>query len=84
MISNGIINRDIATLATKFPNLAFSLGEFNWFGSFTTHYKSFSFWQQLGINGFMIAAIAILETMISAKIADKMTNTKFDQQQETL
>jgi MFS superfamily sulfate permease-like transporter len=84
MISNGIINWDIATLATKFPNLAFSLGEFNWIGSFTAHYKSFSFWQQLGINGFMIAAIAILETMISAKIADKMTGTRFDQHQETM
>lgn len=84
MISNGIINWDIATLATKFPNLTFSLGEFNWIGSFTTHYRSFSFWQQLGINGFMIAAIAILETMISAKIADKMTGTRFNQHQETI
>jgi sulfate permease, SulP family len=84
MISNGIINRDIATLATKFPNLAFSLGEFGWFDSLSAHYRDFSFWQQLGINGFMIAAIAILETMISGKIADKITNTKFDQQQETL
>ena len=84
MITNGNLDWNIVTLATKFPNLTFSLWEFNWFSSFTSHYKSFSFWQQLAINGFMIAAIAILETMISAKIADKMSNTKSDQQQETL
>jgi sulfate permease, SulP family len=84
MMTHGILHWDIVTLATKFPNLAFSLGDFSWMHSFREHYRTWSFWQQLGINGFMIAAISILETMISAKIADKMTSTRFDQDQETL
>lgn len=41
------------------------------------------FRQTTVMSGFVIAVIAILETMISAKIAGQMTHTKFDQQRET-
>lgn len=85
LMQSDIITFNLQLLADKFPNLVFHLRDFN---RLAVASKKFSFdalwfWQTTLISGFVIAVIAILETMISAKIAGQMTHTKFDQQKET-
>lgn len=84
-IQSGFIVFDIQLLVDKFPNLVFQLTDFSWIWlvSHKLTLSSLDFWQTTLISGFIIAVIAILETMISAKIAWQMTQTKFDQSKET-
>ncbi len=84
-IQSGLISFDIQLLADKFPNLVFQLGDFSRINLAMQKMtvSQLDFWQTTLISWFVIAVIAILETMISAKIAGQMTHTKFDQSRET-
>lgn len=70
--ATGIISLDIATLGSKFSNLNGSL-----FNSFKLQ---ISF--DVILTSLTVAVVAILETMLSAKIADGMTKTKYDKRKE--
>jgi len=75
--SIGVFNADLHTLETKYGNIEFHL--FTLPVDFSVIFK-LSFY----IDCLPIALIAILETLISAKIADKMTKTRFDKNQELI
>ncbi|MFA5935372.1 MAG: SulP family inorganic anion transporter [Patescibacteria group bacterium] len=72
--ANGTIGIQIQTLSSKFPDISGKLFEA----------------PQLFLDGSLfvpaitVALVAILETMISAKIADGMTRTKHDKRKEML
>lgn len=85
LMQSGLISFDLQLLADKFPNLVFQLWDMSWLNVTTSKFNldALPFRQTTLMSGFVIAVIAILETMISAKIAGQMTHTKFDQQRET-
>lgn len=62
----------VQTLGGKFGDISFSL--------FLSHTFNFSF--DIVQTAAVIALIAILETMLSAKIADGMTRTKYNERRE--
>jgi len=64
----------LQTLQMKFGELSMTL--------FQLEHWSFS--QRMILPAFAVALIAILETMLSAKIADVMTHTKHDKRKEML
>lgn len=68
------INLNIATLGSKFSNLS---------GSLYTGFKFVITPEILGVS-LTVAVVAILETMLSAKIADGMTKTKYNKRKEML
>jgi len=77
----GFSGYKIRTLDSRYPGLTlsiFSLPEFKpeFFEPRTLYVLSF--------HAVSISFVAILETVISAKIADRMTNTKFNQRQEVM
>lgn len=73
-------------LVTKFPNLTFSLVDF----SFYTKINIDSFENFISIIkwifsiSIVVAIIAIIETIISARIAEKITKVKFNKDKEVL
>ncbi len=77
---------DMLLLVTKFPNLSFSLVDF----SFFTNIKINSFHnfvlivKSLFTISLVVAIIGIIETIISARLAAKITKTKFDKDREVL
>lgn len=71
---NGIIPIHLTTLGDQYPNLEGKL--------FTM--PLFAFDRSLITSGFAVALVAIIETMLSAKIADGMTKTKHDPRREML
>lgn len=73
--ANGILDFPLQTLYTKYGDLHATLFSLPHFGR---EFLNFDLWKA----GAAIAVIAIIETLISAKIADKMTKTKFDQKRE--
>lgn len=72
LCSNGTIPITLQTLGSKFGNITASLFAL----------PKFYFTVSMITPGFTIAVIAILETLISAKIADTMTKTKHDKNRE--
>lgn len=73
--TRGFLPFELQTLATKFGDLKGSL--------ISIPHFSFSFVNfSLVKASFAIALVAILETLISAKIADGMTKTRFNQRKE--
>lgn len=84
LINHNIVPLHITTLANQFPDLRFSLFDLSRWATMTKHIASFNIWllQNLLISGFVIAIVSVLETLISAKIADRLTNTKFNQSKE--
>lgn len=70
----GIIPLSLETLGSQYKDMAGTL--------FVPH--SFVFDYSLLFGGATIAFIAILETMISARIADSVTGTKYDKRKEML
>ena len=72
--TNNLIYLPIATLGSKFPNLQ---------GSLFTTFK-FDFSMEIVTISLTVAVVAILETMLSAKIADGMTKTKYNKRKEML
>lgn len=70
----GYIPLVLKTLGSKYPDMQARLFEF----------PTLSFHVDLLPAAFGVALIAILETMISAKIADGMTKTKHDKRKEML
>lgn len=70
--SRGVLTGDLVILAERFPSMSFALFRI----------PSFSFDFVLLAPALSVAFIAILETLISAKIADGMTGTKFNARRE--
>jgi SulP family sulfate permease len=80
---------EIQTVGTKYPNLSRNLFLFPSWANFSSNasFAALSTVQKLStILNFstVIAFVVILETLISAKIADGMTKTKFNQRREVL
>ncbi len=73
----------ILLLSDKFPNLAFSLWQ-NPFPNLNIQNITAGILliKELFMTAFVIAIIAILETIISAKIAEKITKKRFDKDRE--
>ncbi len=82
--SKGMIGLKIPTLFDKFGNLSPALAAFGHFHSLSTYFGSFSSTLSLVKAAIVIMIVAVLETLISAKIADGMTKTKFMQSREVL
>lgn len=72
--SNNLLPFTLQTLESKYPSLSPQLFQF----------PSFSFAPSLLIPAITIAIVSILETMISARIADGLTKTKHDKRREML
>ena len=71
------------TIATKFPSLAFSLVDVPDFSGIRLDLFSNIETLKLILRfSLIIAIIAILETIISAKIAEKMTKKSFNKDKE--
>ncbi len=64
----------LATVGTTYPNLSTSLFNF----------PHITFNQDILVTGVAVAFVAILETMLSAKIADGMTKTTYNERKEML
>lgn len=77
LTSKGILNFPLQTLATKFGELHPTLAAL-------PHFTSSMVNMEVLKAAFAVALIAILETLISGKIADGMTKTKFDQRKEVM
>ncbi|MBP7061314.1 hypothetical protein KA037_04120 [Patescibacteria group bacterium] len=72
-------------MSDNFPDLKFQLIQsVSWSGLLTGFRSQIPLYTDIGIAALTIAIIAILETIISAKIADRMTKTKFHEQKEIL
>ncbi len=70
--SKGMVPFVLQTLGQKFPTMSSAI----------VAMPKFSFDSSLIIAGLTVAVVAILETMISAKIADVMTKTKHEKRKE--
>mmetsp|Transcript_46829 Transcript_46829/g.124591 ORF Transcript_46829/g.124591 Transcript_46829/m.124591 type:complete len:651 (-) Transcript_46829:158-2110(-) len=75
----GVMSYKIRTLDSRYPGLSLSLFSIPTFRAELFMPQTF---YALFMNSLSIAFVAILETLISAKIADRMTKTKFNQRQE--
>lgn len=73
LMSTGILPLETMLLNQKYANLDFSL--FSFLSHFTIN-------KAILVTGASVAFIAILETLISAKIAGNLTKTKFDSKKE--
>jgi SulP family sulfate permease len=82
-IKEGSIPFQILLLSDSFPDLAFRLWESvnrsSLLHGFTVNIPLYA---DIAIAAFTISIVAILETVISAKIADKVTKTKFHESKE--
>lgn len=74
LAEKGVLPLTLLTLGEVFPNMQLSIFSI----------PQFSFSNAYLLPAATIALVAILETEISAKIADKMTRTKHDQRREML
>jgi MFS superfamily sulfate permease-like transporter len=74
---------NILLLSDKFPTLAFSVWQ-NPFPSLGIQNLTVGILlvKEVFMTSFVIAIIAILETIISAKIAEKITKKRFDKDRE--
>jgi SulP family sulfate permease len=71
---NGTIHLAVQTLGARYPDMAPKLFQM----------PTFFFDSSLVTVGLTVAVVAILETMLSAKIADGMTKTKHDKRKELI
>jgi MFS superfamily sulfate permease-like transporter len=74
-------NMPIRTIRTQYGDLELSLIRSVDVGALTS---DFGVWVDLFKGSVSITAVAVLETLISARIADRMTKTLFDQPREVL
>ncbi len=74
---NGFINTHFQTLHTRFGEIGSKIYQMP---NFSAHFADINLLK----TAFAIAVIAILETLISAKIADNMTSTKSNQRKEMM
>lgn len=72
MCASNLLSFKLVTLSDLFSNLNFHLWQF----------PQLSFSYAMIGSGASIAVVAILETMLSAKIADGMTRTKYNERRE--
>jgi len=76
--------KKVATLKTRYGDLEpdlFSLHSFSFPAPKAGETKMDVFWNIFYASG-SVAFVAVLETLISARIADRLTNTKFAQPRE--
>ncbi len=84
-MKQGTIPLQIMTLSDNFPDLAFRLWEaVGWSSLFHNFTSNIPVYTDIGVAALTISIVAILETVISAKIADRMTKTKFHESKEIL
>ncbi|MCF6153698.1 MAG: SulP family inorganic anion transporter [Candidatus Brocadia sp.] len=74
---NGFISMHFQTLHTRFGEIGSKIYQMPNFSTYITNINLLK-------TAFAIAVIAILETLISAKIADNMTNTKSQRRKEMM
>ncbi len=74
LTTKGLLPFDVLTLGEKFTGTTLSLVQF----------PTFSFEFDLLSAGLSIACVAIIETLISARIGEMMTGVKFDRRKEML
>ncbi|MBI2471465.1 MAG: SulP family inorganic anion transporter [Planctomycetes bacterium] len=74
---NGFISAHFQTLHTRFGEIGSKIYQMP---NFSPHFIDIDLLK----TAFAVAVIAILETLISAKIADNMTNTKSNQRKEMM
>ncbi|MBP9686984.1 MAG: SulP family inorganic anion transporter, partial [Candidatus Doudnabacteria bacterium] len=74
IVTNITDSFSLATVGTTYPNLSTSLFNF----------PHITFNQDILVTGAAVAFVAILETMLSAKIADGMTKTTYNERKEML
>lgn len=83
LVSKGFLP-DMLLLVDKYPSLAFGLWDFSYFSNIKI--DSFAHFYDIVKSLFaislVVAIIAIIETIISAKIAEKITKVKFDKDKE--
>lgn len=72
--THNLFSANLATIGTTYPNLSASLVSF----------PHLTLNQDIVITGVAVAFVAILETMLSAKIADGMTKTTYNERKEML
>lgn len=85
LIEKQILNFDILLLSEKFPNLSFKLFEFPFtYLEINSLKEGIELVKSVFTTSLVIAIIAILETIISARIAEKMVWEKFNKDKEVL
>lgn len=72
--TSNFLGLNLATIGSTFPNLQTSL----------VILPKFGFNEHIIISGMAVAFVAILETMLAAKIADGMTKTIYNERKEML
>lgn len=81
-IHNQYIPLQVPLLVDKYPDLAFSLFQIPDFQKALSLFQNSSFVVDFLMTAFTLAVIIVLETIISGKICDRMTKTRFKQPQE--
>jgi len=85
LIEKQILPFDILLLSEKFPNLSFSLFQLPFSTlEINSIQEAIKLIKDVFATSLVIAVIAILETIISAKIAEKITKQKFNKDKEVL
>jgi SulP family sulfate permease len=75
-------NTPLKTIQTQYGDLSLSLIMVSTYFSDGGLKSDFAVWTDLFGGAVSITAVAVLETLISARIADRLTKTVFDQPQE--
>lgn len=84
MSKYGIIP-SVPLLADKYPQLSFAFYQFSWIGNNIHSFKDFVELLKMAIGtSVVVAIIAILETLISWKVAEKQKKERFDRNKEVL
>ncbi len=85
LIEKQILSFDVLLLSEKFPNLTFKLFEFPFTSlQINSINEAIEVVKDVFSTSLVIAVIAILETIISARIAEKITKQKFSKDREVL
>lgn len=85
LVEKQVLHIDILLLSEKFQNLSFALFEFPFRSlEISSLHDAILLIKSVFSTALVIAIIAILETIISARIAEKMTKQKFNKDREIL
>ncbi|MFZ3233112.1 MAG: SulP family inorganic anion transporter [Patescibacteria group bacterium] len=82
LLTKPLSDAGVQTIGTKFPTLAFQLFSIPDIPSKADFFANLEIYRLIGKTAAVIAVIAVLETMISAKIAAKMRKEDFDRDRE--
>ncbi len=82
LLAKPLSDAGIQTIGTKFPSLAFQIVSFPEFPTKSDFFAHLETYRLIAKTAAVIAVIAVLETMIAAKIAAKMRKEDFDRDRE--